>query len=59
MKYRRALLTTIISGVFLFGLMGPAGAEQGEVKALSPWEGDGYTFPIGNDRIFMVAVFTA
>jgi hypothetical protein len=58
MKYRRALLTTIVGGVFFFGLMGPAVAEQEEVKALSPWEGDGYTFPIGNDRIFMVAVFT-
>ena len=58
MKYRRAFLTIMVGGVFLFGLMGPVWAEQGEIRATAPWEGDGYTFPIGNDRLYMVAVFT-
>ena len=58
MKYRKALLTTLVSGLIFFSQLVLAMAEQGAVRATAPWEGDGYAFPIGNDRVYMVAVFT-
>ena len=58
MRYRKALLTALLGGLLVLGLLVPVGAEQGTVRATSPWEGDGYAFPIGNDRVYMVAVFT-
>jgi hypothetical protein len=45
-------------GLSLFGPEGSVLAEQKEVKAMAPWEGDGFAFPIGDDRVYMVAVFT-
>ena len=44
-----------------FGLLGneeSALAEQREVKAMAPWKGEGFAFPIGDDRVYMVAVFS-
>ena len=48
MKYRRALLTIMVGGVFLFGLMGSAGAEQerSESSSLHGKEMD-IPFPLG------------
>ena len=58
MRYRRALLTAVVSGLMVLGWLSPVWAEQATIRATSPWEGDGYVFPIGNDRVYMVAVFT-
>ena len=58
MEYRKALLTGLLTGLLVIGLLVPVFAEQRTVRATSPWEGDGYAFPIGNDRVYMVAVFT-
>lgn len=58
MRNRKAWLMMMFSGLMVFGLLVPVFAEQGTIRATSPWEGDGYAFPIGNDRVYMVAVFT-
>lgn len=42
----------------MVGLDGRALAEQNEIKAMAPWKGEGYAFPIENDQVFMVAVFS-
>lgn len=37
---------------------GCAVAEEGTIKAMAPWGGQGYVFPIGDDRAYMVAVYS-
>ncbi len=39
------------------GLMGVAQAEEGTVKAMAAWEGQGFAFPVGNDQAYMVGVY--
>jgi hypothetical protein len=51
------LLVMVLSSAVL-GESGNAVAEQKEVKAMAPWEGEGFAFPIGDDRVYMTAVFT-
>jgi len=45
-------------GLLWFGWQGPAFAETVTVKATAPWEGEEFAFPIGDQRVYMVAVFT-
>lgn len=52
------LLFMLLSVGFL-GLGGIALAEQKEIKAMAPWKGEGFAFPIENDRVYMVAVYTS
>ena len=33
-------------------------AEQATIKAMAPWKGEGFAFPIGDERVYMVAVFS-
>jgi len=58
MNKKSCFLLFMLFGVCLLGLSERAFAEQKEVKAMAPWEGEGFAFPIGNDRVYMVAVFT-
>jgi hypothetical protein len=58
MKKKSWALLGLLMAVGLLGLTGTALAEQREVKAMAPWEGDGFAFPIGDDRVYMVAVYT-
>ena len=51
-------LLLMLLGVGLLGQEGTGLAEQATVKAMAPWEGDGFAFPIGDDRVYMVAVYT-
>lgn len=42
---------TVLSGISSY-------AEEGSVKAVSPWRGQGFAFPVGPDQVYMVAVFS-
>ena len=33
-------------------------AEEDTVKAMSPWKGVGFAFPVGPDQVYMVAVYS-
>ncbi len=33
-------------------------AEEDTVKAMSPWKGLGFAFPVGPDQVYMVAVYS-
>ncbi len=54
----RVLMIPMIVGVGLFGIVSFAVAEEGVVQAMAPWSGEGHAFPIGNDRVYMVAVYS-
>jgi len=56
MKKKSFLLFMLCVG--LFGHAGTVFAEQTTVKAMAPWKGEGFAFPIGADRVHMIAVFT-
>ena len=58
MKGKRCLLIVVLLAVNLFGFACTAFGETKEIKAMAPWEGEGFAFPIGDDRVYMVAVYT-
>jgi hypothetical protein len=58
MKKNRWFLLFMLLSMSLLGHVGTGFAEQATVQAMAPWEGEGFAFPIGNDRVYMVAVFT-
>jgi hypothetical protein len=58
MKKLYCSLLCMLLGIGLLGFGGKAFAEQKAIKAMAPWEGEGFAFPIGNDRVYMVAVFS-
>ena len=58
MKKKRTCVLFILMGLIFFGNAGGVLAEQKEVKAMAPWEGEGFAFPIGDDRAYMVAVYS-
>jgi len=53
----RVIMITMILGFGLLGFGTFAVAEEGEIQAMAPWTGEGHAFPIGNDRVYMVAVY--
>lgn len=58
MKKQFVCLSLISMGLLLLGLQDRTLAEQATVKATAPWKGEGFAFPIGNNRVYMVAVFS-
>jgi len=50
-----AVAVVVASAVFV--LTGVAQAEEGTVKATAAWEGQGSAFPVGEDQVYMVAVY--
>jgi len=58
MKQSCWFLLLVFLGVGLLSQDEEVFAEQKEIKAMSPWEGDGFAFPIGDDKVYMVAVYT-
>jgi hypothetical protein len=58
MKKSSCMLCFMLFSMGLFGQVGPGFAEQATVKAMAPWEGDGFAFPIGDEKVYMVAVYT-
>ena len=58
MKKGNVVIGLMSLGLLCFGTEVPTFAEQTTVKAMAPWEGEGFAFPVGNDQVYMVAVFT-
>ena len=56
LRIHKAVLLVMM--LFVIGAGTAAFAEEGTVKATAPWKGRGYAFPIGEDRVYMVAVFS-
>jgi hypothetical protein len=54
---RFAWSVAIVAVSAVVALMGVAQAEEGTVKATAAWEGQGYAFPVGEDQVYMVAVY--
>lgn len=57
MRRHVGFIIFMIMGLFLFGHAGIGFAEPATIKAMAPWEGEGFAFPIGDNRVYMVAVF--
>lgn len=55
LKRRVMGLTTGILALVAVG--GTAVAEEGTVKALMPWQGEGRLYPIGPDRVLFVGLY--
>jgi hypothetical protein len=47
----------VVAALSVVALTGAAQAEEGTVKATAAWEGQGYAFPVGEDQVYMVAVY--
>ena len=58
MKRAVTWLSVGLVAMVMLGAGLSASAEEGTVKAVAPWQGQGYAFPIGEDRVYMVAVFS-
>ena len=58
MKTTWWFLLVLVLSIVVLGERGIALAEQKVVKAMAPWKGEGFAFPIGEDRVYMVAVYT-
>jgi len=58
MKTTWWFLLVLVLSIVVLGERGIALAEQKDVKAMAPWKGEGFAFPIGEDRVYMVAVYT-
>ncbi len=58
----KRLLNRLFTMVILIGgtvlLSVSSYAEEGSVKAMSPWKGQGFAFPVGPDEVYMVAVYS-
>jgi len=52
------IMTMIILVAATVMLSGYGYAEEGTVKAVSPWKGQGFVFPVGPDQLYMVAVYS-
>jgi len=51
-----SIAALVVMSFVSFG--GYALAEEGTIKAMAPWGGQGFVFPIGDDRAYMVAVYS-
>jgi len=51
-------LLFMLLSVCLLGHADKGFAEQTTVKAMAPWKGEGFAFPIGDEKVYMVAVYT-
>jgi hypothetical protein len=58
MKTTWWFLLVLVLSIAVLEERGIALAEQKVVKAMAPWKGEGFAFPIGEDRVYMVAVYT-
>jgi len=54
----RVLMIPMIVGFGFLSFGSFAVAEEDTIKAVAPWKGDVHAFPIGNDRVYMVAVYS-
>lgn len=58
MKKKFVCISLISMGLLFLGLQDRTFAEQATVSATAPWKGEGFAFPIGDNRVYMVAVFS-
>ena len=49
-------ITILMAASLMLG--GYGYAEEGTVKAMSQWKGQGFAFPVGPDQAYMVAVYS-
>ncbi|MGA6826436.1 hypothetical protein ACO9S2_02360 [Nitrospira sp. NS4] len=57
-RFKRLMRSVaVVAALSVVALMGVAQAEEGTVKATASWEGQGYAFPVGEDQVYMVAVY--
>ena len=52
------IMTMTILVATIVMLSGYGYAEEGTVKAMSPWKGQGFAFPVGPSEVYMVAVYS-
>ncbi len=58
-RLMRGIVTmTVLIAVTLLLSGGYGHAEEGSVKAMSPWKGVGFAFPVGPEQVYMVAVYS-
>jgi hypothetical protein len=57
-EMRKHFVAMGVGMLLLAGGAHAAGAEEGTVKAMAPWQGQGYAFPVGPDQAFLVAVYS-
>ena len=58
MKQMKGFTAAVALAVAVLGGGASAFGEEGTVRAVSPWKGEGYVFPVGEDTAYMVAVYT-
>ena len=58
MKLKSLFISLVSTGLLVYGLQVPTFAEQATISATAPWKGEGFAFPIGQNRVYMVAVFS-
>jgi len=58
MKQMGRFIAAVASVVVVLGWGVLAFAEEGTVKAMAPWKGQGFMFPVGEDLVYMVAVYS-
>ena len=52
------LVAAMVVALAVAGFGVAALAGEGTVKAMAPWRGQGYAFPVGEDQVYMVAVYS-
>lgn len=57
-KMINKLLAAVLIGTSVLGFGAMAFAEEGTVRAMAPWKGQGFAFPVGEDTVYMVAVYS-
>jgi len=57
-KMTNKLLAVVVMVISILGYGAFAFAEEGTVKAVAPWKGQGFAFPVGPDEVYMVAVYS-
>ena len=57
-KMTNQFMAVVVMVISLLGCGSFAFAEEGTVKAMAPWKGQGFVFPVGEDTAYMVAVYS-
>ena len=58
MKHIKGFMAAAVLVVAVLGGGAAAFAEEGTVRAVAPWKGQGFAFPVGPDEVYMVAVYS-
>ena len=58
MKHIKGFMAAAVLVVAVLGGGASVFAEEGTVRAVAPWKGQGFAFPVGPDEVYMVAVYS-